>query len=131
MALRPTDKHHCVTIPRTGDANDLKIPLSLHGVTSYFNKPTRQEFEQSDLDLRIEMTYKSPEWDPSDDRFGKAEQAMANDNGLLYKRTVKPNRVVLSAITSSHEIRPKEFSTAIQNNIRIKYKSFNIKSMNS
>jgi hypothetical protein len=71
MALIPTDEHHCVTIPRNGDVDDLKIPLSLHGVTSYFNtrKPTRQEFEQSDLDLRIEMTYEFPDWDPSDDRF--------------------------------------------------------------
>jgi hypothetical protein len=133
MALNPTDQHHCVIIPRTGDADDLMIPLSLHGVTSYFNtrKPTRQEFKQSDSDLRIEMTYESPDWDPSDDRFAKAEQAMADDNGLLYERTMKPNRVVLSALTSSHETRPETFSTAMQNNVRIKFKSVNIKSITS
>jgi hypothetical protein len=130
MALTPTDDHHCVNIPRNGDADGLKIPLSLHGVTSYFTtrKPTRQEYEQSDLDLRIDMTYESPEWDPSDERFAKAEQAMANDDGQLYEVAAKPSRLILSALTSSHEVRPEAFSRAMQHNVRIKFQHCNVMS---
>jgi hypothetical protein len=132
MALTPTDDHHCVTILQKEDVDGLKIPLSLHGVTSYFTtrKPTRQEYEQSDLDLRIDMTYESPEWDPSDERFAKAEQAIANDDGQLYDVAAKPSQLVLSALTSSHEVRPEAFSRTIQNNVRVHFKHCNVKSVN-
>lgn len=122
-ALIPTDDHHSVSVPVKGDVEGLKIPLSLHGVTSYFTtrKPTRQEFEQSDLDLQVEMTYESPEWHPLDERFAKAEQAIADVDGLLYDERTKPNQVILSALTSSHEVHAETFSVAMQNTVRVTY----------
>jgi hypothetical protein len=75
MALNPMDDHHCISIRENRDTEELKIPLLLHSVTSYFatHKPTRQEYEQSNLDLHIELTYESPEWDPSSNCFSMAE----------------------------------------------------------
>lgn len=131
MALTPTNDHHCINIPEGGDSEGLKIPLSLHGVTSYFvtRKPTRQEYENSELDLCIKMTYEAPEWDPSDERFAKAEQAMADNDGLLYDVAKKPNRSILSAISSSTEIEAERFSQAIKSNVRVRFKRCNVKSV--
>jgi hypothetical protein len=81
MALNPTDDHHSILVPDSqGGDPVLRLPLALTGVTSYFitRKPSREEFELSDLGSRIEMTYDSPEWDPTDERFEKNEAAMVN-----------------------------------------------------
>jgi hypothetical protein len=37
MALNPTDDHHAIVIPGKGeDATELRIPLALKGVISFF-----------------------------------------------------------------------------------------------
>jgi hypothetical protein len=135
LVLTPTDDHHCITINETaGRSTALRIPLMLHGVTSYFptRKPRREEYEQSDLDFRIDMTYESPEWDPSDERFAKAEDAMLNPDGSMRNngtiRDREESRSLISAITSCHEGQcNSEFAAAMKNNVRISL----IKSVNS
>jgi hypothetical protein len=127
MVLNPTDDHHCITINETADRpTALRIPLILHGVTSYFptRKPTREEFERSDLDFRIDMTYESPEWDPSDERFAKAEDAMLNPDGSMRNngtvRDREESRSLISAITSCHEGQcNSEFAAAMKNNVTL------------
>ena len=87
MALNPTDDHHTIIVPDPsgGDEPVLRIPLWLHGVTSHFNtrKPSKEEYDSSDPDMHVHMTYDSPEWDPSDERFAVQEAAMADDDGML------------------------------------------------
>jgi hypothetical protein len=86
MALNPSNDHHAIVIPGKGDnATELRIPLALKGVISYFpsSKPTREEYESTDLSLCLELTYESPEWDPSSPMFGEQEAAMLDSNGNL------------------------------------------------
>jgi hypothetical protein len=134
MVLNPMNDHHCITVNEAaGRSTTLRIPLLLHGVTSYFltRKPTREEFEQSDLDVRIDMTYKSLEWDPSDERYAKAEASMINNDGSLIQersnRDREVNMTMISAITSCHERQCSEFALAMKNNVRISL----VKSVNS
>jgi hypothetical protein len=56
------------------------IPLELHGVVSCFPtfKPTQLEFETCD---RYELTYKSPEYDPSVTTFLEQEASMMDSWG--------------------------------------------------
>ena len=65
LAEWPSDKTHAITIPETNDAEGIVIPLSLHGVTSYFptRKPTVAEYERKDA-TTFELTFETPEWDP-------------------------------------------------------------------
>ena len=46
---KPTDEHNAIIIPRPGDGGPLVIPLSIHGVFSYFpcRKPTLQKYEET------------------------------------------------------------------------------------
>ena len=79
MALTPMDDHHAITfhdhISQRGEL--LRIPLELHGVTSYFpsRKPTKDEYECTPESLRIELTAEAPDWDPSLKRFQQQEDA--------------------------------------------------------
>ena len=72
MALIPTKNHYDIVINGSDQyQQQLNIPLSIRGVISYLpsRKPTREEYEGSDPDLRIEMTVEDLEWDPSTTRF--------------------------------------------------------------
>ena len=67
MAPTPTESHHAIVINGIDqDQQPINIPMSLWGVILYFpsRKPTREEYEVSDTDLRLEMTVEEPEWDP-------------------------------------------------------------------
>jgi hypothetical protein len=91
MALNLSKDHHAI------DATELRIPLALKGVISYFpsSKPTKEEFELTDLDLCLDLTYESPEWDPSSSMFGEQEAAMLDSSARL-KDTVQTSRQISS-----------------------------------
>ena len=57
------DEHHAITIPGNEETADYTIPLSLHGIISFFptRKPTTHEF---DTCTSYELTYETPMWDP-------------------------------------------------------------------
>jgi hypothetical protein len=57
---------------------ELVIPLMIRGVTLTFptSKPTRDEYDTS---IKFELTYNSPEYEPSNDWYGPMEnQALAS-----------------------------------------------------
>jgi hypothetical protein len=82
-------------------------------------KPMREEFEQSDLELRIDMTYETPEWDPTDTRFTVAEQSMADDVGKLVE--TKERCTIVSTLLCCHEGQDASaFALATMNNIKVK-----------
>ena len=72
MALTPTDNNNAIVINGIDQYQQpINISLYIRVVISYFplRKPTREEYEGSDPDLRIEMTVKEPEWYPRTTRF--------------------------------------------------------------
>jgi hypothetical protein len=66
--LNPTNLSHSISVRGDNVDDVLVIPLELHGVVSCFPtfKPTQLEFETCD---RYELTYESPEYDPSAKTF--------------------------------------------------------------
>jgi hypothetical protein len=83
LTVKPTEDDHAII------ANELLIPLELHGVTSYFpaREPTVQEYNEC---KRIEMTYPDPEWKPSDVQYSEEEARFIHNDGTLreHKRTI-------------------------------------------
>ena len=79
MVPNPTSSTHSVEI------SDLRIPLHLNGVISYFpvRKPTLNEWETCDLDMIIHMTSEEPEWDPNTDMFETREERLLDNPELL------------------------------------------------
>ena len=87
MALNPTEEHHAITFRghNTPGSGPLRIPLELHGVTSYFpsRKPTKEEYESTPEDLCVELTAEAPDWDPASKAFQQQEEAMLHADGRL------------------------------------------------
>jgi hypothetical protein len=91
LARNPTDKSHALTIPGDTSGDFYTIPLSLKGVTSYFptRKPTMNEYENSEL--RYELTYAEPEWNPQASIFNEQEQQLLDVKGQLHDH-IRPTK---------------------------------------
>jgi hypothetical protein len=75
QSLNPTKISHSIRVRGDTMEDVLVIPLELHGLVSFFPtfKPTQLEFETCD---RYELTYESPEYDPSTTNFHEQEASM-------------------------------------------------------
>jgi hypothetical protein len=64
QSLNPTRRSHSISVRGDHVEDVMLIPLELHGVVSCFPtfKPTKLEFETCE---RYELTYETPEYDPS------------------------------------------------------------------
>lgn len=127
MATDPTDDHHSISVPpTTQDDVPLRIPLLVHNVTSYFptRKPTREEFESSELEMRRDLTYESPEWDPGTSRFQEQEDAMLDTDGKLRDVKWGTRRIVSALQSIPQQSHPdSDFGPALIANVNVKYVS--------
>jgi hypothetical protein len=76
LTEQPSEDDHVVK------CGEVTIPLELHGVTSYFKgrRPTKEEYANCD---RIELTYPSPEWVPSDEKYSEEESRFLSSDGSM------------------------------------------------
>jgi len=101
MVPNPTEYHHAITIPADKYHAEIIIPLGLYGVTHYFptRKPTREEYENSDTTYHIDLTESEIPWEPAQNKFQEAEEAMLDARGKLRpKPETDPNRRLIAAI---------------------------------
>jgi hypothetical protein len=85
-APNPDDSTHSIEVadPLGQDAT-LHITLILRGVASCFcvRKPSTVEFEDEDIP-KLNMTYESPKWDPSDPDWAAQEASMTDSRGRVH-----------------------------------------------
>ena len=83
QAPKPSVHTHAIRVNNEDDSHTLLIPLSLKGVTSYFNvrKPTTAEWDDYRKYIRYELTLDEPKWDPSTDKYQEIEERMVNYRG--------------------------------------------------
>ena len=96
----PNEYDHTIIIPGV-DNEEYSIPLSLHGVTSYFptRKPTMAEYNESS-DHHIDLTYDTPEWQPHSETFNDQE---VSASGYASVDQRKPNTFLGALSTTSHD----------------------------
>jgi hypothetical protein len=82
QSLNPTKLSHSISVRGDNVEDVLLIPLELHDVVACFPtfKPTQLEFETCD---RYELTYESPEYDPSATTFHDQEYSMMDSWGNI------------------------------------------------
>jgi hypothetical protein len=101
--------------------DELKIPLSLKGIVSYFpsRKPTKEEFDKCS---HIELTSDEPEWDPHNGTYSQGELAMTGDDGNIIKR-MKPHvqtREIMGLWTSESIARKDDpFLDRLEKSVRV------------
>ena len=82
QCLKPMQLSHTISV-RGDSVNDvLVIPLELDGVASCFPtfKPSQEDFDTCD---RYELTYETPDYDPSSKTFQEHESSMMDSMGIL------------------------------------------------
>jgi hypothetical protein len=81
-SLNPTRQSHSISVRGDQVEDVLLIPLEIHGVVSCFPtfKPTQLEFETCE---RYELTYETPEYDPSATTFHDQEAGMVDSWGNI------------------------------------------------
>jgi hypothetical protein len=81
------DNSHSILFPN----EDLKIPLQLNGIVSYFKsrRPTKEEFDQC---IHIELTSPEPEWNPHNGAYSRGEDEMTGHDGNILRRLAQDVR---------------------------------------
>jgi hypothetical protein len=106
QSFNPKKNSHSISLRGDNVEDVLVIPLELHGVVSCFTtfKPTQLEFETCD---RYELTYESPEYDPSTTIFHEQEASMMDSWGnLKVSGDFHPNKhQVCSLIQKEAEVK--------------------------
>jgi hypothetical protein len=82
QSLNPKKLSHSISVRGANVEDVVLIPLELHGMVSCFPtfKPTQLEFETCD---RYELTYESPEYDPSSTTFHDQSAGMMESWGNI------------------------------------------------
>jgi hypothetical protein len=85
LTTLPDNSLHCITF----DKEQVKIPLRLNGIVSYFasRRPTLQEYHTCQ---HLHLTPEEPEWNPLDPTFEMRENHMIGDNGNILQRESPP-----------------------------------------
>ena len=125
LADNPDDSTHALSIPPSeGSGEGLHIPLSLHGVASYFpvRRPTTEEWEECE---QYEATYECPDWDPHSTTFDEQEESMTDSQGLMYDCDAlgsRGQRHMIAGVKSHSDPSPSAeecFATALDNNHQV------------
>jgi len=85
----PTKEHHSLYF----EDCDLRIPLGLNGIFSYFETRMPSEEELYTCE-QLNITPDGPNWNPHDDRFGRAESNMINWEGDIVEKTKGSKRTI-------------------------------------
>ena len=82
---------------------DLKIPLQLNGVFSYFKtrKPAETEIEFSD---KFYITPDSYEWNPYSEHFSNNEESLTDDNGDVIVRSYREKELFQNTDFEYYEV---------------------------
>jgi hypothetical protein len=85
LTHRPTDIAHSIFFRE----EQVKIPLRLNGIVSYFHsrRPSLEEYHSC---VHLQLTPEEPEWNPLDPTFGTREDCMIGDDGNILRRENPP-----------------------------------------
>ena len=84
LKKQPSNDNHVIIVDDA--VNGLtQIPLSLHGIVSYFptRKPTRREYET--CKLYYTLTRETPKWIPSSKTFEQQESSLTDSRGQIQE----------------------------------------------
>lgn len=115
----PTDLTHAIHVfEDDGKTTKLNIPLSLHGIMSFFpgRKPTVEEYRRVPAERHIDLTDEDITWEPRSDEFATREIAFAD--GRKINRIQKTDDVERSIRATwcevEQEIPEHQFGLALE-----------------
>ena len=86
-----TNEIHCIVSTADGNGTELRIPMQLDGIFSYFptQKLTQEEINNCEYIKTVYLTPDAAEWDPYDEDYSEREDAFFDFRGYLIDRQPK------------------------------------------
>ena len=115
----PTVDNHCVMF----DDSDLRIPLQLNGIFSYFQsrKPTIEELHELP---KLFLTPDAEDWNPHSHTFGDNERSMLDFNGEMADKSRRKDEICIfeqDEIPELSSVSVEEWESNIDANISSAY----------
>ena len=110
-----TDETHCIVARAEDNGLDLRIPLKLDGIFSYFTtrKLTEEEVEACEYIPTLELSPDAKDWDPYDSSFANQEESMIDFRGDAILREPKRRKVLDDRDVCEINVSEEKYEAAI------------------
>ena len=106
---------HCIVAKEEVNGEDLKIPLKLDGIFSYFEtrKLTDDEVEACEYIPTVSLSSDSDKWDPYDPSYANQEDSMIDYRGDLMVREPKKRKILDDSEVSEICVTQERYEAAV------------------
>ena len=129
LSASPAEDDHALLVhDPDGCSPPLTIPLSLDGVTSYFEArcPSLAKYEDESIP-KYHLTSESPPWDPSTSLYSSQEESMVDYRGrLVAKLSIDPHSpdmtvgsIVSASYTAVDITDDQNFAAVLDHHVKI------------
>ena len=110
-----TSKTHCIVARAELNGVDLRVPLKLDGIFSYFTtrKLTEEEVEACEYIPTLELSPDAKDWDPYHTIFADQEESMINFRGDSILREPKKRKVFDNRDVCEIKVSEEKYEAAI------------------
>ena len=110
-----TENTHCVVATEGANGTNLRIPMKLDGIFSYFptRKLTEDEIEHCEYIETLQLCPESYDWDPCDESFADREEQFTDYKGELINRPRKRRRLMEEADVDSIDVSAERYAYAV------------------
>ena len=114
---------HCVVANKEDNGIDLRIPMKLDGVFSYFptRKLTEQEIDECEYIETLQLCPDADDWDPYDESYAEREDNYTDYRGDLIDRPTKRRRLIEDADIWEINVSAERYEYAISSIVARNY----------
>ena len=114
---------HCIVANKEDNGIDLRIPMKLDGVFSYFptRKLTEQEIDECEYIETLQLCPDADDWDPYDESYAEREDNYTDYKGDLIDRPTKRRRLIEDADVCEINVSAERYEFAISSIVAKNY----------
>ena len=114
---------HCIVANKEDNGIDLRIPMKLDGVFSYFptRKLTEQEIDECEYIETLQLCPDADDWDPYDESYAEREDNYTDYKGDLIDRPTKRRRLIEDADVCEIDVSAERYEFAISSIVARNY----------
>ena len=114
---------HCIVANKEDNGIDLRIPMKLDGVFSYFptRKLTEQEIDECEYIETLQLCPDADDWDPYDESYAEREDNYTDYKGDLIDRPTKRRRLIEDADVCEINVSAERYEFAISSIVARNY----------
>ena len=117
------DETHCIVANEDDNGADLKIPLKLDGIFSYFStrKLTSDEINNCKFMETVSLCPEGPDWDPYDSSYANQEDSMVDYKGNVIVSEPKKRKILDSRDVFEISMSEERYEAAVSSIVAANY----------